>query len=152
LVNERLQEARSRLPEGLEPALGPVATAFGEIYQYTVENDDASPMELKTIQEWQVRNQLRTVPGVNEVNTWGGETQQFQIEVQPERLRAYNLTLRDVFARVQENNANFGGGYIEHASQQYTVRGVGRAQSIEDLENIVVAARHGSAVRVRDIG
>ncbi|MFM2125953.1 MAG: hypothetical protein RL328_2404, partial [Acidobacteriota bacterium] len=151
LVNERLQEVRSRLPQGIEPTLGPVATAFGEIYQYTVEGDNATPMELKTLQEWQIRNQLRTVPGVNEVNTWGGETKQYHIEVQPERLRAYDLTLRDVFARVQENNANFGGGYIEHASQQYTLHGMGRTQTVADLENIVIHSHEGTPVRLKNV-
>jgi cobalt-zinc-cadmium resistance protein CzcA len=151
LVNERLQEVRSRLPEGVEPTLGPVATAFGEVFQYTLESDHLSAMELKTLQEWQVRNQLRTIPGVNEVNTWGGETRQYHIEVQPDRLRAYNLTLRDVFERVRENNANFGGGFIEHASEQYTVRGVGRVRSAADLEEIVLVARKGTPVKVRDI-
>ncbi len=151
LVNERLQEVRSRLPQGLEPTLGPVATAFGEIYQYTLEGEKTSPMELKTIQEWQIRNQLRTVPGVNEVNTWGGETRQYHIEVQPERLRAYDLTLRDIFERVQENNANFGGGYIEHASQQYTLHGMGRAQGLADLENIVIHSHEGTPIRLKNV-
>ncbi len=151
LVNERLQEVRTRLPDGLEPTLGPVATAFGEVYQYMLEGESQTPMELKTIQDWQIRNQLRTVPGVNEVNTWGGETQQYHIELQPDRLRAYGLTLRDVYQRVKENNANFGGGYIEHASQQYTLRGIGRAQSIPDLENIVLVAREGTPVKLRDV-
>jgi cobalt-zinc-cadmium resistance protein CzcA len=151
LVNERLQEVRARLPQGLEPTLGPVATAFGEIYQYTVEGAQQTPMELKTIQEWQVRNQLRTVRGVNEVNTWGGETKQYHIELQPDRLRAYGLTLRDVYARVSENNANFGGGYIEHASQQYTLHGMGRAQGVADLEDIVLISRAGTPVRLKDV-
>ncbi len=126
LVNERLQEARTRLPDGVEPTLGPVATAFGEVYQYTVEGPGYSAMDLKTLHEWQIKNQLRTVPGVNEINTWGGETRQYQIEVDPGRLQGYGLTLRDVFERVRENNANFGGGFIEHSAEQYTVRGVGR--------------------------
>ncbi len=151
LVNERLQEVKSRLPEGLAPTLGPVATAFGEIYQYTIEGEHMPPMELKSIQDWQVRNQLRTVPGVSEVNTWGGETRQYHIEVQPDRLRAYNLTLRDVFARVSENNANFGGGYIEHASQQYPLHGIGRAKTIGDLEEIVLVSREGTPVRLKDV-
>jgi len=151
LVNERLQEVRTRLPQGLEPTLGPVATAFGEVYQYTLEGAEQTPMELKTIQEWQVRNQLRTVPGVNEVNTWGGETRQYHIELQPDRMRAYGLTLHDVFQRVQENNDNFGGGYIEHASQQYTMRGVGRAADIKDLEEIVLVAHAGTPVRLKNV-
>ncbi len=151
LVNERLQEARSRLPEGLEPTLGPVATAFGEVYQYTLEGRGWSAMDLKTLHEWQIKNQLRTVPGVNEVNTWGGETQQYTIEADPVRLQRYGLSLRDIFDRVRENNANFGGGYIEHAAEQYTVRGLGRAQTAADLESIVVLARAGTPVLLRDV-
>src|SRR5579883_839640 len=151
LVNERVQEARSRLPEGLEPTLGPVATAFGEVYQYTREGDQYSAMQLKTLQEWQVKNQLRTVPGVNEINTWGGETKQYQIEVEPTRLQGYGLSLRDVYERVLENNANFGGGFIEHASEQYTVLGVGRAQNERDLEQVVLVSRAGTPVMLRDV-
>ncbi|MCP5114288.1 MAG: efflux RND transporter permease subunit, partial [bacterium] len=86
IVNERIQEVRSRLPEGLEPTLGPVATAFGEIYQYTLEGAGYTAMELKTLHEWQIKNQLRTVPGINEVNTWGGETRQYHIRVDPVQL------------------------------------------------------------------
>lgn len=151
LVNERIQEVRARLPEGLEPTLGPVATAFGEVYQYTLEGNGMSAMELKTLHEWQIKNQLRTVVGVNEVNTWGGESKQYQIEVDPVRLQSYGLTLHDVFLRVQENNANFGGGFIEHYAEQYTVRGLGRTQSIGDVSNIVVLARAGTPVLLRDI-
>lgn len=151
LVNERLQEVRSRLPDGVEPRLGPVATAFGEVYQYTIEGGNLSAMDLKTLHEWQIKNQLRTVPGVNEVNTWGGETKQYHIEVDPNRLQAYGLTLRDVFARVQENNTNFGGGFIEHASQQYALRGLGRALNPADLESIILVARAGTPVVLRDV-
>jgi cobalt-zinc-cadmium resistance protein CzcA len=151
IVNERLQEVRPRIPEGLEPALGPVATAFGEVYQYTVSGHGYSAMDLKTIHEWQIKNQLRTVPGVNEVNTWGGETRQYQIEVDPMRLQRYGMSLRDVYRRVRENNANFGGGFIEHSSEQYTVRGLGRTSGIADLEQIVLIAREGTPVTLRDV-
>ncbi|MBS1876665.1 MAG: efflux RND transporter permease subunit [Acidobacteria bacterium] len=151
LVNEKLQETRSRLPDGVEPALGPVATAFGEVYQYTLEGKGYTAMDLKTLHDWQIRNQLRTVPGVNEINSWGGETKQYQVVVDPAKLRAYSLTLRDLFERIRENNANFGGGYIEHASEQYTVRGVGRASSASDLEQIVLVSKAGTPVRLRDV-
>ncbi|MFB3825746.1 MAG: efflux RND transporter permease subunit [Bryobacteraceae bacterium] len=151
LVNERLQEARSRLPEGLDPSLGPVATAFGEVYQYTLEGAGYSAMDLKTLHEWQIKNQLRTVPGVNEINTWGGETRQIQVEVEPARLRAYGLTLRDVWERVRENNANFGGGFIEHSSEQYNVVGAGRARGPQDLEQVVLVSRAGTPVTLRDV-
>ena len=151
LVYERLQEVRARLPEGLEPSLGPVATAFGEVYQYTVEGRGHSAMELKTLHDWQIKSQLRTVAGVNEVNTWGGETRQYQVEVDPVGLQRYGLSLRDVFERIRDNNANFGGGFIEHSSEQYTVQGLGRAQGARDLEQIVVLARAGTPVLLRDV-
>jgi cobalt-zinc-cadmium resistance protein CzcA len=150
LINERLQEVRSRLPDNVKPQLGPVATAFGEVYQYTLEGP-LSPMEMKTLHEWTIKNQLRTVRGVNEVNTWGGETRQYQIVVEPAALRRYNLSLRDIFERVRENNENFGGGFIEHGAEQYNVRGLGRVRDIADLERIVVLARQGTPVLLRDV-
>jgi heavy metal efflux system protein len=150
-VNERIAEVRTRLPLGVEPQLGPVATAFGEVYQYTLEGEGWSAMDLKTLHEWQVKNQIRAVRGINEVNTWGGETKQYQIIVDPASLLRYGLTLRDVFERVRENNENFGGGYIEHASEQYTVRGLGRAGGIEDLSRIVLTSRGGTPVYLRDV-
>jgi len=151
LVNERMQEARGRIPEGLDPQLGPMATAFGEVYQYTVEGQGYTAMELKTVHDWQVRYALRTVPGVNEVNSWGGETKQYVIEADPARLQRYGLTLRDIFDRVRDNNANFGGGFIEHASEQYTIRGLGRVERVLDLERIVLLAKAGTPVTVRDV-
>jgi cobalt-zinc-cadmium resistance protein CzcA len=151
LVNERLNEARARIPAGLEPALGPVATAFGEVYQYTLEGEGYNAMELKTLHDWEIKYQLRAVPGVADINTWGGQTQQFEIEVDPNRLRAHGLALREVFERVRDNNDNFGGGFLEHASEQYTVRGLGRVQGKEDLGAIVLAAHEGTAVYLRDV-
>jgi cobalt-zinc-cadmium resistance protein CzcA len=150
LINERLQEVRARLPENVRPSLGPVATAFGEIYQYTLEGP-LPAMERKTLHDWQIKNQLRTIAGVNEVNTWGGETRQYHIEVDPVALQGYGLHLRDVFERVRDNNENFGGGFIEHGGEQYTVRGLGRASTLADLERIVVMARHGTPLLLRDI-
>lgn len=151
LVNERLQEARARIPTGLEPTLGPVATAFGEIYQYTLESGNQSPMELKTLQEWQIKPQLRAVPGVGEINTWGGLTRQYHVMVDPERVRSYGLSLRHVFERLSENNANFGAGFIEHTSEQYTVRGLGRVNGARDIENVVLTSHNGTPVFVRDV-
>lgn len=156
LVNERLNDAKTRIAPGLEPVLGPVATAFGEVYQYTIEDNrpdkpENSLMELKTLHDWFIKLQLRTVPGVGEINSWGGETQQFQVLVDPAKLLKYGLSLHDVFNRVAENNANFGGGYIEHRAEQYTVRGVGLLQTAADIENIVVAASAGTPVHLRDV-
>ena len=151
LVNERLAEARSRIPAGLDPALGPVATAFGEIYQYTIEGEGYSPMELKTLHDWQIKYQLRAVPGVGEINSWGGFTRQYHIIVDPHKLQSYALSLRDVYDRIRENNDNFGGGFIEHSNEQFTVRGIGRAISERDLERIVVASHQGTPVYLRDL-
>ncbi len=150
VMNERLNEVRGRLPGAVKPQLGPLATAFGEVYQYTVEGPQ-SAMELKTLHDWQIRNQLRSLPGVNEINTWGGLTRQYHVEVNPSALLRYGLTLRDIFERLRQNNENFGGGYIEHGSEQYNVRGLGRARGLEDLEHIVVMARAGTPVLLRDV-
>ena len=151
LVNERLNQARDRIPAGLEPALGPLATPFGEVYQYTLEGEGYSAMELKTLHDWEISYQLQAVPGVVGINTWGGHTRQYEIEVDPYRLHVHGLTLRDVFERVRDNNDNFGGGFVEHASEQYTVRGLGRVESERDLRTIVLAAHQGTAVYLRDV-
>ncbi len=151
LVNERLQQASSSLPAGIQPVLTPPSTAFGELYQYTLTGTGLTPMELKDVQEWEIKPQLRTVPGVSDVNTWGGETKQYQIKVDPALLQQYGLTLKDVAARVAENNTNFGGGYIEHAYEQYTLRGLGRSANISDIGNIVLLANQGAPVVLRDI-
>jgi cobalt-zinc-cadmium resistance protein CzcA len=150
LVNERLQQLSSRLPQGVQPLMGLPATAFGELYQYTLSGS-LSAMQLKDLQDWTIKNQLRTVPGVSEINTWGGTTKQFQIKVDPARLQQYGLTLHDVADRIHENNTNFGGGYIEHASEQYTLRGTGRAATTEELGKIVLLENQGTAVLLRDI-
>src|ERR1700693_2250455 len=150
LVNERLQQITSQLPSGIQPVLGLPATAFGELYQYTLSGP-MSPMALKDLQEWQIKRQLRTVPGVSEVNTWGGEVKQYQITVDPAVLAQYGLTLNDLAQRVEENNQNFGGGFIEHNDEQYTMRGAGRAESTDDLGNIVLLSHHGTPVLLRDV-
>lgn len=151
LVNERLQQASTSLPAGIQPILTPPSTAFGELYQYTLTGTGLTPMELKDIQEWEIKPQLRTVPGVSDVNTWGGETKQYQVKVDPALLQQYGLTLKDVAARVAENNTNFGGGYIEHAYEQYTLRGLGRSANVSDIGNIVLLANQGAPVVLRDV-
>lgn len=151
LVAERLQDARSRLPQDTQPVLGPMATAFGEVYQYTLEGKNASLMDVKTYQDWTLRNALRSVSGVSEVNAWGGQTKQYSINVDPDALRRYGITVHDVIRRVSENNSNFGGGYIEHAGEQYTVRGIGRATNLADLQNIVLLSRNGVPILVKDV-
>src|SRR5436190_10764020 len=150
-MNERLQQASGSLPQGIQPVLSPPATAFGELYQYTLEGN-LNSMELKDIHEWQIKNQLRTIPGVSDINAWGGESKQFQVKVDPQLLAQYGLSLHDIAIRVQENNTNFGGGYIEHASEQYTMRGSGRASTPEELGAIVLVESQGTPVLLRDIG
>lgn len=150
MINERLQQAADQLPKGAQPRLGLPATAFGEIFQYTLDGP-YSTMHLKDIQEWQIKRQLRTVPGVSEINNWGGEVKQYQIIVDPALLSQYGLTLHDVSQRIAENNTNFGGGYIEHNEEQYTLRGEGRAKSIDDLRNIVVLSSRGVPVTLGDV-
>ena len=151
LVAERLQEVRPRLPRNLQPVLGPMATAFGEVYQYTLESRAKSLMDIKTFQDWTLRYALRSVPGVSEVNAWGGQSKQYAIQIDPIGLRRYGLTVHDVIERVAGNNSNFGGGYIEHAEQQYTIRGLGRASGPGDLENTVLLAHDGVPVLLEDV-
>jgi len=151
LVNERMLEARSRIPDGLDPTLGPVATAFGEIYQYLIEGDTADAMTKKTLHDWDIRTRMRSVRGVSEINSWGGETKQFQVLVDPRQLDRYGLTLRQVFEALAGNNATFGGGFIEHRSERFTVRGVGLAQTVDDLKRIVVSAVEGTPIYIRDV-
>jgi cobalt-zinc-cadmium resistance protein CzcA len=150
LVAERIQQISSQLPQGVQPSLGLPSTAFGELFQYTLSGP-LDAMELKDLQEWVIKTQLRTLPGVSEVNTWGGQTKQFQIVVEPELLTRYGLTLHDVATRVEENNTNFGGGYIEHASEQYTLLGTGRAVKPGDFENIALTSTNGTPVLLRDV-
>src|SRR4051794_11950577 len=151
LVTERLSQAQSRIPAGFQPMLGPLATAFGEVYQYTVQGGNLGLMDRKTLHDWDIRYSLRTLPGISEVNSWGGLTKQYTIEVQPSALRRYDITAADLAQRIAANNANFGGGFIAHNEEQYTVRGLGRASSISDLKRIVVRSVNGVAVTVGDI-
>lgn len=150
MVNERIQQATARMPQGVQPVLSPPSTAFGELYQYTLKGN-MSPMQLKDLHEWTIKNQLRTVPGVSDINTWGGESKQYQIVLKPAILQQYGLTLHDVAARIEQNNENFGGGYIEHSAEQYTLRGLGRSSNAEDLGRIVVASHRGTPVFLSDI-
>src|SRR5258708_3508597 len=150
LVSERLQQISAALPRGIQPTLGLPATAFGELYQYTLSGP-MSAMELKDLHEWVIKPQLRTLPGVSEINAWGGQTKQFQIVADPSVLAQYGLTLHDVEARVQQNNTNFGGGYIEHAAEQYTLLGTGRPVTTPDLGSIVLAAKSRTPELLPDV-
>jgi len=151
LVLERLQLIAERIPSNCTSQLGPISTAMGEIYQYVIESPFRSPTELKTIHEWDIKYQLRTVPGVTEVNTWGGYTDEYIVRIIPAKLQAYNITLPEVFDALKRNNNNFGAGIINHESEQYIVRGLGRANSITDLENIIVKSVNGVPIFIGNI-
>ena len=151
LVNERLQSARSRLPANVNPELGPITTGMGEIYQYVVEGHGYSPTDLKTLHDWEIKYQLRTVPGVNEINTWGGFTQEYQVTLYPERLIQYGLTMNDVFDALKNNNDNFSGGIIEHTSEQYVVRGLGRVKGLEDIGNILIKKQGEAPIPINQV-
>jgi cobalt-zinc-cadmium resistance protein CzcA len=154
LVSERLAEVRSQLAEGIEPAMGPIATGLGEIFMYTVSTAEGfvhDPMQLRTIQDWIVRPQLRQTPGVVEVNTAGGYTKQFHILPDPDKLLAYDLTLQDVMAAVARNNANSGAAYIERNGAQYLIRSPGQVSDLDDIRAITVARRNGVPLALHNI-
>jgi len=144
LVNERLSAAIKNIPPELaRPEMGPMTTGLGEVYHFTVEGDGYSLMQLRTILDWDIVFRLRAVPGVVEVNAWGGLAKQYHVDVDPAKLIAFGVTLEDVFKALQRNNANVGSGYIEHNQEQYIIRGEALVSSMKDLENIVVATKHG---------
>ncbi len=150
VVMERLQAVE--LPEGIDrPALGPVATGLGEIFHYVVTGAGKSLAELRTVQDWIIKPQLRSVPGVAEVNTWGGDERQIHVRVDPLDLAKHDLTLSDLVEALERNNANVGGGTIDRAGQSALVQGVGIVTRPQDVEDIVVAARDGVPTRVRDV-
>jgi len=149
-VLERI--AQAEIPADARPQLGPLASVIGEVYRYTLQSRETPLIELKALQDWVLEREFRSVPGVVDVVSWGGGLKQYQITVEPSRLRAYNLTLKQVFDAVSANNANAGGSYIRDGQYALMVRGIGLVQSLGDLENIVVAAQKGTPVRVRDVG
>ena len=159
-VTERLQQVRSQLADGLEPAMGPVATGLGEIFVYSVEaqpnarKPDGSPWsatDLRTLQDWVVRPQLRTVKGVTDVNTIGGYERQIHVTPDPAKLIAYGFSLRDLVEAITRNNQNLGAGYIERNGEQYLVRVPGQIADLAGLNNIVLDRRDGVPIRVRDV-
>lgn len=160
LVNERIQQAKDQLPVGTEVAMGPISTGLGEIYVYSVEakpgaksqaGTEFTPTELRTIQDWIIKPQLRTIPGVVEVNSIGGHERQFHVLPIPGRLMAYKLGFRDIMTALAANNANVGAGYIERNGEQYLVRAPGQVANIEDIRDIVIGSRGGVPVRIRDV-
>ena len=151
LINERLTEVKERLPEGIEPAMGPIATGLGEIFMYTIASSDGAnhdAMELRTVQDWIVRPQLRQTPGVVEVNTIGGFTKQFHVLPNPDKLQAYHLTLQDILAALARNNVNTGAGYIERFGAQYLIRSPGQVATLDDIRAVIVAKRNDVPIRL----
>jgi len=159
LVMERLLEVGSRLPEGITPVLGPVSTGLGEVYQYTLERPDDGDrtlsqeelMQRRTAQDWVVRPLLRSIPGVAEINSQGGYAKQYQVLVNPDKLRHFGLSVGDVYQAVGRNNANAGGGVLPQYAEQYLIRGVGLVRDLEDLRAIVLKEKDGVPVYVRDV-
>lgn len=152
LVLERLQGVKGNLPPNVpEPKMGPITSGMGEIYQYFLESDSVDLMGLRTLQDWVIKPQLRTVPGVTEVNSFGGLVKQYQILIEPEKLLSYKLSLQEVFEAVEKNNSISGGNFLEHSSEQYIIRGIGLAKNERDLENIVVKNENGTPIYVRNI-
>lgn len=160
LVNERLQAAKSQLPPGIEPQMGPTATGLGEIYMYSVtpkkgarksDGSEWTPTDLRTLHDWVVRPQMRNVPGVAEVNTVGGYTKQYHVTPNTEQLAALDISLSDVVDALESNNANAGAGYVERAGEQVLIRVPGRAETESDLSQIIVANRGGIPIRIGDI-
>ena len=160
LVSQRLQDAREQLPAGVVPALGPIATGLSEIYQWTVETEPGAkkpdgtpytPTDLREIQDWIVKPQLRTVPGVTEINSIGGFDKEYLVAPNTATLSSYGLELADIVNALERNNSNVGAGYIEREGEQYLVRAPGQAASVDDIRNIVVTSIRGIPVRVRDV-
>jgi cobalt-zinc-cadmium resistance protein CzcA len=160
LVNERIQQAKENLPIGIIPQMGPTSTGLGEIFMWTVETKEGAlkadgapytPMDLREIQDWIIKPQLRNVPGVNEINTVGGYVKQYQVAPYSDRLVARGLSLNNLVAALENNNANMGAGYIEKSGEQYLIRVPGQVSNIEDISNIVVDTQAGVPVRIKDV-
>jgi len=150
-ILERLNLVSRDLPAGVTPTLGPDASGLGQIYWYTLESDTMSLRDLTTLQDWFVRYQLNSVPGISEVATVGGFVQQYQIDVDPNRLRAFNIPLSKVVEAVERSNNNVGGNVVEQAGEWTVVRGLGLVGSVADVENIVIGADNGTPIFVRNI-
>lgn len=160
LVSQRIQDARAQLPPGMTPQMGPISTGLGEIYLWTVEADagarkpDGTPYtatDLREIQDWVIKPQLRTVPGVTEINTIGGFAREYLVAPIPEKLAAYGMSLQDVVQALERNNSNVGAGYIERRGEQYLVRAPGQVKSIDDIRDVIVGTAQGQPIRIREL-
>jgi cobalt-zinc-cadmium resistance protein CzcA len=150
-VQQRMQDAAMDLSGDFQPMLGPPATAMGEVFQYLLESDSLSPIEIRNLQEYVIKPRLRTIPGVADINSWGGMVQQFQVLTDPAKLAGYGLTLQDLENALANNNDNFGAGYIEDKGERLRVRGLGRVTNTGDIGNVVVSTRGGTPIFVRDV-
>ncbi|MBE0615199.1 MAG: CusA/CzcA family heavy metal efflux RND transporter [Burkholderiales bacterium] len=160
LINERVQEVRQKLPPGVEPSMGPIATGLGEIFMWTVEPKEGAKRpdggeytstDLRTIQDWIVRPQLRNIPGVTEINTIGGYLKQFHVTPDPAKLIGYGLSFHDVLAALAKNNANVGAGYIEKSGEQYLVRAPGQVTTLDEIRDIVIRTERDVPIRIKDV-
>ncbi len=152
LVLERLQMAKSQIPEEIgEPEMGPISTGMGQIYQYIVEGEGYDLMELRSIQDWIVKYQLQTIPGVTEVLSFGGYVKQFQIQVDPDLLLKYNIPFCDLIETVELNNINVGGSYVEKGSEEFLVRGLGWIRNVDDIKNIKITTRNGIPIFIKNV-
>lgn len=160
LVSERIQQAKEKLPDGILPEMGPTSTGLGEIFMWTVEAKEGAlkpdktpytPMDLREVQDWIIKPQLRNVPGVNEINTIGGYVKQYQVAPSAEKLTARGLSIDDLVTALENNNANMGAGFIEKSGEQYLIRVPGQVKDMVDINNIVVSAKEGVPVRVSDV-
>ncbi|MFC2186204.1 CusA/CzcA family heavy metal efflux RND transporter [Fulvivirgaceae bacterium LMO-SS25] len=157
LIAEKIKAAEEKIPAGFgTPFMGPITTGLGEIYQYVIEVDSAhlndySLSDIRTIQDWIVKRQLSGIPGVVEVNTWGGFLKQYEVAINPEKLRSLNISFAQTFSALEKNNSIAGGGYIEKTNQTYFIRGEGLVGSLEDIEDIVIEVRNGSPIFIKDI-
>src|SRR5512139_3852249 len=151
-VLERLNLVSAQLPEGVTPTLGPDASGLGQVYWYTLESESMNLRDLRTLQDWFVRYQLNATPGIAEVATVGGYVQQYQVDVDPNKLRAYNIPLSMVIESVERSNDNVGGNVVEQAGEWAVVRGIGLVESVDDVGAIVVGSFNGTPIYVRDLG
>lgn len=157
LIAEKIKTASEKIPAGFgTPEMGPITTGLGEIYQYVLEvdeahKDDYTAMDLRTIQDWIVKRQLSGIPGVVEVNTWGGFLKRYEVSLNPEVLNAMNISAAQILEALEKNNSVAGGGYIEKSNQSYFIRGEGLVANLQDIENIVVEIRNGNPVFIKDV-
>ncbi|NIQ02249.1 MAG: CusA/CzcA family heavy metal efflux RND transporter, partial [Nitrospinaceae bacterium] len=160
LINSRLQEVKEKLPPGIQPIMGPIATGLGEIFMWSLEWEKGDPhlkdpfkaaVDLRTVQDWIIRPQLRTVPGVAEINSIGGYVKQYQVAPDPEKLMAFGITFHEVVQALLNNNANVGAGYLEHSGEQYLIRAPGQVVSEEEISNIVIGTHLGVPIHIHDV-